>query len=218
MNLVFLGPPGSGKGTQAARLSSKFGLIHLSTGDMLRDAVKRKTLLGQNAEGFMKRGELVPDSLIISMIEAKISDGELSNGFVLDGFPRTIPQAEALGKMFAQNGMKLDRAILLSVPDEEIVKRLSGRFYCPTCNAGYNYPAALPRVDGICDKDGSALQRRPDDDESVVRNRLEVYRLKTRPIEDYYRQHALLCEIDAAKCPDTVFEALSKVVNSQAAR
>jgi adenylate kinase len=218
MNLIFLGPPGSGKGTQAARLSAKLGLVHLSTGDMLREAVKKQTPLGLEAEGFMKRGELVPDSLIVGLIEQKVANGELKSGFILDGFPRTIPQAESLKQMMAKNGIKLDHAVLFDVPDEEIVRRLSGRWHCPTCNAGYNYPMQLPKVDGKCDKDGTQLQRRPDDEESVVRNRLSVYQRQTKPIEDYYRKELLLAEIKADVAPDLVFEALLTVTQAQGKR
>jgi adenylate kinase len=218
MNLIFLGPPGSGKGTQASRLSARLGLVHLSTGDMLREAVKKQTPLGLEAEGFMKRGELVPDSLIVGLIEQKVADGELKSGFILDGFPRTIPQAESLKAMMAKNGVKLDRAVLFDVPDEEIVRRLSGRWHCPTCNAGYNYPSQLPKVDGKCDHDGAQLQRRPDDEESIVRNRLSVYHRQTKPIEDYYRNELLLSEIKADVAPDVVFEALLSVTQAQGKR
>ncbi len=218
MNLVFLGPPGSGKGTQAARLSVKLGLVHLSTGDMLRDAVKKGTPLGQQAEGYMKRGELVPDALIVGLIETRITAGELNSGFILDGFPRTIPQAEALDSMFAKNGIRLHQVVLLSVPDEEIVRRLSGRWHCPTCQTGYNYPMAMPEVAGKCDKDGALLVRRPDDDESVVRNRLDVYKRQTQPIEDYYRQKSLLQEIKADRSPDQVFDSLIAATAAKATR
>lgn len=218
MNLVFLGPPGSGKGTQAARLSSRLGLVHLSTGDMLREAVRKGTPLGHEAEGYMKRGELVPDALIVGVIKDKVTSGELKSGFILDGFPRTIPQAEALKQMFAQNSIPLDHAILFAVPDEEIVRRLSGRWHCPTCNAGYNYPMQLPKVEGKCDKDGAALARRPDDEESVVRNRLDVYKKQTRPIEDFYRKEGLLVEIQADHSPDKVFEELLGLTSGQRTR
>jgi adenylate kinase len=208
MNLIFLGPPGSGKGTQAARLSARLGVVHLSTGDMLREAVKNQTPLGLKAEAYMKRGDLVPDDLIIGLIEQKITDGDLAAGFILDGFPRTIPQAQSLKAMMTKHAIRLDRAVLLDVPDDEIVRRLSGRWHCPICNAGYNYPMHLPKVDGKCDSDGTALQRRPDDEEGVVRNRLEVYKKQTRPIEEFYRSEAVLSEIKADVAPDAVFEAL----------
>jgi adenylate kinase len=215
MNLVFLGPPGSGKGTQAVRLSEKLGLVHLSTGDMLREAVRRATELGRQADEYMKRGELVPDDLIIQLIEAKIASGELDGGFILDGFPRTIPQAAGLKQMLDTNGTRLFKAILFSVDDEEVVKRLSGRWYCPKCSAGYNYPAQLPQVEGRCDHDDSELQRRVDDEETVVRNRLRVYRTQTEPIVDFYRAESILTEIQAQQKPEQVFEDLMKEVSSQ---
>ncbi len=218
MNLLFLGPPGSGKGTQAARLSAKLGVPHLSTGDMLREAVRTGTSLGKQAEGYMSRGELVPDSLIVGLIEDKIKNGELRKGFILDGFPRTIPQAEALKQMLAKNGIALDRAVLFSVPDDEIVRRLSGRWYCPNCNAGYNYPTAVPKVEGKCDNCNSQLARRPDDEESVVRNRLAVYVKQTQPIEAYYRGEGLLVEVNANASPDEVFRSLVQATAAQGIR
>lgn len=215
LNLVFLGPPGSGKGTQAAMLAGKMGIVHLSTGDVLRDAVKRGTELGKKAEGYMTRGELVPDDLIIGLIEDKVKVGGLREGFILDGFPRTIPQAAGLKVMLEHNSITLDAAILFAVDDEEIVKRLSGRWHCPKCSAGYNYPAQIPKVQGRCDKDNAPLQRRPDDEESVVRNRLEVYKKQTKPIEDFYRSESILREIQAQKSPQEVFEAVIKEVSSR---
>ena len=213
MNLVFLGPPGSGKGTQAARLSKKMNIVHLSTGDLLREAVKNGTELGKQAEGYMKKGELVPDSLIIGLIEDKIAAGALRNGFILDGFPRTVPQAESLKAMFAKNSMKLDNAVLIAVSDDEIVQRLSGRWFCPTCQRTYNYPANVPKQEGKCDDDGDTLQRRPDDEEDVVRNRLEVYKKQTQPIEDFYRKESLLVEVRGEDTPDNVFEGILKVLS-----
>ncbi len=216
MNLVFLGPPGSGKGTQAAKLSEKLGLIHLSTGDMLREAVKRATELGRKAEEYMKRGELVPDDLIIGLIQDKLRSGELDGGFILDGFPRTIPQAEGLKQMLENNDISLYKAILFQVDDEEVVRRLSGRWYCPNCSAGYNYPAQMPRTEGRCDNDNTELQRRPDDEEAVVRNRLKVYLKQTKPIEDFYRKESILTEVPAQQPPEDVFAALVKEVSAQA--
>ncbi len=212
MNLVFLGPPGSGKGTQAARLAEAKGLVHLSTGDLLRDAVKQGTELGKEAEGYMKAGELVPDDLIVGLIEDKITSGVLKNGFILDGFPRTIPQAESLMAMLTKNGIEIDKAVLIAVDDDEIVKRLSGRWFCPACQATYNHPAKMPRKDGVCDHDGTELKRRPDDEEAVVRNRLEVYKKQTKQIEEFYRQELLLAEVSGQQSPDEVFESILEVV------
>ena len=214
MNLVFLGPPGSGKGTQALRVAKELNLTHISTGDLLREAVKNQTELGQQAEEFMKSGNLVPDELIVKLIEEKISNGNKGNGIILDGFPRTIPQAESLKKMFEQNQEHLDSAVLLEVSDEEVVKRLSGRWFCPKCNAGYNYPSNRPKQEGLCDSDGQELLRRPDDDEAVVKNRLDVYKKQTQPIEEFYRQESILKEIKGEQQPDTVFQDILAAVTN----
>lgn len=211
-NLIFLGPPGSGKGTQAVRLSRKLGVLHLSTGDMLRENVKADTELGQKAKAFMEKGDLVPDELIVGMIEQKLQSGALANGFILDGFPRTVPQAESLRQMFEDNSMKVDHAVLIAVADEEIIQRLSGRWFCPKCQRTYNYPANVPKQDGQCDDDGEKLQRRPDDEEAVVRNRLDVYKKQTQPIEDFYRNESVLVEINGVGTPDSVFESIVKAV------
>ena len=214
MNLVFLGPPGSGKGTQALRVAKELNLTHVSTGDLLREAVKNKTELGRQAEEFMKSGNLVPDELIVKLIEEKISNGNKGNGVILDGFPRTIPQAESLKKMFEQNQEHLDSAVLLEVSDEEVVKRLSGRWFCPKCNAGYNYPSNRPKQEGLCDSDGEELLRRPDDEEAVVKNRLDVYKKQTQPIEEFYRQESILKEIKGEQQPDSVFEDILAAVKN----
>ena len=214
MNLVFLGPPGSGKGTQALRVAKELNLTHISTGDLLREAVKNQTELGQKADEFMKSGNLVPDELIVKLIEEKISNGNKGNGIILDGFPRTIPQAESLKKMFEQNQEHLDSAVLLEVSDEEVVKRLSGRWFCPKCNAGYNYPSNRPKQEGLCDSDGQELLRRPDDDEAVVKNRLDVYKKQTQPIEEFYRQESILKEIKGEQQPDVVFQDILAAVKN----
>ena len=214
MNLVFLGPPGSGKGTQALRVAKELNLTHISTGDLLREAVKNQTELGQQAEEFMKSGNLVPDELIVKLIEEKISNGNKGNGIIRDGFPRPIPQAESLKKMFEQNQEHLDSAVLLEVSDEEVVKRLSGRWFCPKCNAGYNYPSNRPKQEGLCDSDGQELLRRPDDDEAVVKNRLDVYKKQTQPIEEFYRQESILKEIKGEQQPDTVFQDILAAVTN----
>ncbi len=208
MNLIFLGAPGSGKGTQAVRLAEKINVLHLSTGDLLRAAVKNGTELGKKAEGFMKAGELVPDEVIIGLIEEKQANGDLNNGFILDGFPRTIPQAESLDSMFERVGTKIDNAVLLDVDDEEIINRLSGRMYCGGCSAPYNYPANMPKKEGVCDKCGGELMRRPDDMPEVVKNRLDVYKKQTQPIEDYYRGKSVLLPIAGVGTPNDIFDRL----------
>jgi len=211
MNFIFLGPPGSGKGTQAKRVCGELNILHLSTGDVLRENVKSGTELGLTAKKFMEAGDLVPDAIIVGMIEDKLKNGELDNGFILDGFPRTVPQAEALKTMFAKNNKAIDRAILLDVSDGEVVKRLSGRFYCPTCNAGYNYPAQMPKVEGVCDSDGSKLLRRPDDEEGVVRNRLDVYKKQTEPIVEFYGRESVLTKVQAEGSIDAIYDELLKI-------
>ncbi|MEE9441282.1 MAG: adenylate kinase [candidate division Zixibacteria bacterium] len=210
MNLIFLGAPGSGKGTQAVRLAEKISALHLSTGDLLRAAVKNGTELGKKAEGYMKAGELVPDDIIIGLIEEQQNNGKLKNGFILDGFPRTIPQAEALSEMFERSGAKIDYAVLLDVDDEEIIKRLSGRMYCGDCQSGYNYPANMPKEEGVCDQCGGKLVRRPDDEPEVVKNRLDVYKKQTQPIEDYYKGQSLLLPIPGIGTPNEIFDRIVK--------
>ncbi len=212
MNLIFLGPPGSGKGTQAKVICKELGILHLSTGDLLREGVKNGTDLGMQAKIYMEAGELVPDKLIVDLIEEKLASGTLDNGYILDGFPRTVPQAEALRDMLAKNNSRIDKAILLDVSNEEVIRRLSGRFFCPICNAGYNYPARMPKQEGVCDHDGAELQRRPDDEEDVVKNRLDVYIMQTAPIIDFYRQASLLIEVKAEGALDEITEALLKVI------
>lgn len=186
MNLIFLGPPGSGKGTQAIKIAEKFGLVHLSTGDLLRDAVKTQTELGKRAQGFMSKGELVPDDLIIGLIEVIVLSGELSKGFILDGFPRTIPQAESLKEMFTNHSIKTDHAVLLKVSENTIVERIKGR---------------------------AKIEGRPDDaQEEVVRNRLNVYNEQTRPLEDFYRNESIMREIDGEATPEEVYNSIISAV------
>ena len=213
MNFVFIGPPGSGKGTQASRLAKKLGLAHLSTGEILREAVREKTELGLKAKDFMNAGELVPDNLIVDLIREIITSQDLQDGFILDGFPRTVPQAESLKRMLDETGVRLDKVVLLKVEDDEIVRRLSGRWFCPSCNTGYNYPLHMPEVVGICDNDNTDLQRRPDDEESVVKKRLAVYKEQTEPIIDFYGKASLLTEINGQNEPDTVFSEILSVTN-----
>ncbi len=212
MNLVFLGPPGSGKGTQAMRAAKALKLVHISTGDLLREAVKNKTELGKKVEDIMKMGQLVPDEIVISLIGQKISTIGEAGGFILDGFPRNLSQAESLNFMFVHKKMKLDKAILLKVSDNEVVKRLSGRWHCSKCNSGYNYPRNMPKHEGICDNDGEQLLRRADDEESVVRNRLEVYKKETSPVEQFYRNESVLKEIEGEQIPDKVFQDILTAV------
>ncbi len=205
MNLVILGAPGSGKGTQAARLAVRLAVPHLSTGDMLRAAVRDGTLLGRKAEKFMKAGELVPDDVIVGLIGEKQSSGDLDRGFVMDGFPRTVPQAEALDRLLEATGGGINRAVLLQVDEAEIIRRLSSRLYCRTCQAGFGQTANQPRMSGTCDRCGTILESRPDDSLEVIHNRLRVYKLQSLPVEAYYRTRSILLAITGVGTPDEIF-------------
>jgi len=194
--LILLGAPGSGKGTQARLLAEYLGLVHLSTGDILRDEVRRKTQLGNQASQFMNAGELVPDELILNMIKTKLVFDNMTGGFVFDGFPRTVTQAKMLDRLADEVGARFDRVIDLAVDDEIIVERLTARSVCGVCGAIYNDVWNPPRRAGFCDNDNAVLIRRSDDSESVVRNRLNVYRQQTKPLEEYYDRRALLVKVD----------------------
>jgi len=208
-NLVFLGPPGAGKGTQAKRLAQELGLMHISTGDILRDAVKRGTPLGKKAKEYMDRGELVPDELIVALIEEVMPP---EGGVIFDGFPRTIAQAEALEDMLSRKGKKVDAVVLFDVPDEVVVERLSGRRVCPSCGAVYHIKFNPPKKDEVCDRCGTKLIQREDDREEVVMNRLEVYRKQTAPLIEYYESKGILIRLDASKEIEEIYQELRKVV------
>jgi adenylate kinase len=185
-NLLLFGPPGVGKGTQAARLSKVFGIPHVATGDMLRAAIASYTPLGQRAKGFIDKGQLVPDELVLELLGERLQQPDTARGFLLDGFPRTVPQAEVLGKMLTGYGKSIDRVIVLSAPEEELVKRISGRRTCESCQASYHVTAKPPRVPGVCDRCGGALKQRSDDSEEIIRNRLREFAAKTKPVVDYF--------------------------------
>ncbi len=181
-----LGPPGSGKGTQAARVAGELDMAHISTGDLLREAVKAGSELGKKAEGYMKKGALVPDEVMLGLIEEELS-GLDGRGWLLDGFPRTLGQAEDLSRMLEKLDEKIDKTILIDVEPEVIVRRLTSRRVCPSCNAVYNVESNPPRNEGRCDECGTELVQRPDDEEATVRRRLEVYEEQTAPLIDYYQ-------------------------------
>ena len=212
MNLVFLGPPGAGKGTQAKRLAQEKGLVHISTGDILRDAVKRGTSLGLKAKEFMEKGQLVPDDLIIALIEEVMPP---QGGVIFDGFPRTVPQAQALDDMLERKSLKLSKVILFEVDEETVVERLSGRRTCPSCGAVYHIKFNPPKRDEVCDRCGTSLIQREDDREEVVRNRLRVYREQTSPLIDYYRRKDILVSLDASKDIEQVYADLLRVLNEE---
>lgn len=208
MRIILLGPPGSGKGTQATRLVKRFSIPQISTGDILRESVKRKTELGKKAEVFMNKGELVPDDVVIGIIDDRIKKEDCKKGFILDGFPRTIAQAEALDKI-----TKIDKVIELDLSDETIINRLSNRRQCSKCGTIYGIDIP-PKKEGVCDKCGSSLYQREDDKVEAIKNRLEVYRKQTKPLVDYYRKKGLLVKIDAEKPLLDVLEKIAKAVKT----
>ena len=198
MRLIFLGPPGVGKGTQAEFLAKKYNIPKLSTGDLLRDAVQKKTNLGLEAKGFMDRGELVPDQVVIGLVREKLESPECQKGFLLDGFPRTVPQADQLALILQSSGRTLSRVIYFTIPKEEIVKRISGRRSCPQCKAVYHIQSVPPRKDGYCDGCGAELIQRNDDKPETIESRLSVYHAQTAPLIEYYNSEYLLSELDGS--------------------
>jgi adenylate kinase len=214
MNLILLGPPGAGKGTQAKRLEERHGMVQLSTGDMLRAAIAAGTELGRRAKAIMAAGKLVSDDVMVGMIRERIARPDVAKGFILDGFPRTVPQAEALDTMLAEVGRKLDRVIEMKVDDAALIDRVSGRFSCKICGAAYHDRYNRPKREGVCDVcGGTAFQRRPDDNAETMKTRLAAYYEQTAPILPYYRQKGLLASVDGMAEIDEVtrqIEALLK--------
>lgn len=196
MKLVLLGPPGAGKGTQAAMLIKRFGIPQISTGDMLRAAVKAQSPMGQKAKEFMDAGGLVPDEVVIGIVRERLQEADCQAGFILDGFPRTVGQADALQQTLSGLGKELDAAISLEVDTEALVERLTGRRTCEACGKGFHLKFDPPAADGSCSQCGGKLVQRADDQEATIRNRMAVYHEQTAPLVDYYRQAGLLTEID----------------------
>ena len=212
MKLILVGPPGAGKGTQAVRLVKHFGIPQISTGDILRKAVKDGTELGTLAKQYMDKGELVPDEVVIGIIRERLMEPDCQKGYILDGFPRTIAQAEALDEMLEKMGSRIDHAVNISVADEEIIKRLTGRRTCSECGAGYHVLFDPPKQDGICDKCGGKLIQRDDDKEETIRARLDVYRRQTEPLIRYYEEKGLLRTIPGEGNMEEIFNAILKVL------
>ena len=208
MKLILLGPPGAGKGTQAVRLVEHYKIPQISTGDILRKAVKEGTEMGAMAKGYMDKGALVPDEVVIGIIRDRILEPDCKNGYILDGFPRTIAQAEALDEMLGKMNSHLDHVVNIAVNDEEIVKRLTGRRTCPACGAGYHIQFDPPAKEGVCDKCGGALIQRDDDTEGTIRSRLKVYREQTEPLISFYGTKGLLRTIPGEGGMEEIFNSI----------
>ena len=212
LNLILFGPPGAGKGTQAERLRGDFPLAYIATGDMLRENVKEQTELGVKAKEYMDAGDLVPDDLIVAMAADRLRQDDAQDGFILDGFPRTLDQAQALDEQLSEMGRRVTAVLLIDVPDDEVVRRLSGRRVC--VNSGHNYHVEFdpPKHDNVCDQDGSRLIQRDDDKPDVIRNRLHVYHDKTQPLVEYYDDRGLLRRIDGTRDPADVHGHIRAVI------
>ena len=212
MKIIMLGAPGAGKGTQAKKIAAKYGIPHISTGDIFRANIKNRTELGKKAKTYMDQGLLVPDELVVDLVVDRVKQEDCKNGYVLDGFPRTIPQAEALDKALTDLGEKMDYAIDVDVPDENIVRRMSGRRACVGCGATYHLEYAPTKAEGICDVCGSELVLRDDDQPETVKNRLKVYHEQTQPLIEYYTGKGVLRTVDGTLPMEEVFDAIVKIL------
>ena len=216
LNLILLGPPGAGKGTQAAKLEQDLGMVQLSTGDMLRAAVAARSPVGLEAKAVMDSGGLVSDEIVTGILSERLDQDDVRRGFILDGYPRTAAQAEALDRLLAEKGLSLDHVIELVVDEDALVDRITGRFSCASCGAGYHDRYKQPKVAGTCDVCGSqAFKRRPDDNEATVRNRLAEYRAKTAPILPYYEARGLVRRIDGMASIDQVEAGIEAILAGQ---
>ena len=212
MKIVMLGAPGAGKGTQAKMIAEKYSIPHISTGDIFRANIKEGTPLGLEAKSYMDQGKLVPDELTVKILLDRVAKDDCKNGYVLDGFPRTIPQANVLKEALEKTNDKIDYAINVDVPDENIVRRMSGRRACVTCGATYHIEHVPPKTEGICDKCGSALILRDDDKPDTVLNRLKVYHDQTQPLIDFYNNEGILKEVDGTIDVKDVFDSIVKIL------
>ena len=212
MKIIMLGAPGAGKGTQAKKIAEKYQIPHISTGDIFRANIKGGTELGMKAKTFMDQGMLVPDEITIGMLMDRIGQEDCINGYVLDGFPRTIPQAESLTKALAERGEKVDYAINVDVPDENIINRMGGRRACVGCGATYHVVFNAPKLEDTCDSCGEKLILRDDDKPETVKKRLDVYHEQTQPLIDYYSKKGVLAEVDGTQAMDDVFNAIVNVL------
>jgi adenylate kinase len=214
MRLILMGPPGVGKGTQALKLREALGIPHVSTGDLLRSAVQAGTSLGREAQEYMESGRLVPDDLMGRLVAERLDRPDAAGGFLLDGFPRTVPQVEELDRQLAARSLEIDRVVALMASESEIVRRLSGRRVCPKCGALYHLESRPARSAGVCDSCGTPLVQRPDDTEDVIRERLKVYRDQTLPVLQAYRDRGILEEVDGTGDAGAVAKRLAEVVGA----
>ena len=214
MKLIMLGAPGAGKGTQAKKIAEKYGIPHISTGDIFRANIKNGTELGNKAKSYMEKGLLVPDELTCDLVVDRIAQEDCKNGYVLDGFPRTIPQAEALKAALGKMGTTIDYAINVEVPDENIVKRMGGRRACLACGYTYHVVYNAPKVEDVCDVCGAKLVLRDDDKPETVKKRLDVYHEQTQPLIDFYDKEGVLVEVDGTQNLEDVFQAITKILGA----
>lgn len=214
MKIIMLGAPGAGKGTQADKIAEKYRIPHISTGDIFRANIKNGTELGKKAKTYMDQGMLVPDELTVDLLMDRIAQPDCEKGYILDGFPRTIPQAECLDEALSSRGEKIDYAVNVEVPDENIINRMSGRRACLSCGATYHVAYHAPAKEGICDKCGSDLVLRDDDKPETVKKRLSVYHEQTQPLINYYKKAGVLKEVDGTKPMDTVFADIAEILGA----
>ena len=214
MKIIMLGAPGAGKGTQAKKIAAKYGIPHISTGDIFRANIKNGTELGLKAKSYMDAGGLVPDEITIGMLLERIHQADCENGYVLDGFPRTIPQAESLTEALKKNGESIDFAVNVDVPDENIISRMSGRRACLNCGATYHIVYNAPKKEGVCDACGQELVLREDDKPKTVKKRLDVYHDQTQPLIDYYKKEGVLAEVDGTKDMEEVFQNIAAILGA----
>jgi len=214
MNVIIMGPPGAGKGTQAELIKKAFPIPHISTGDMFREAVSNQTAMGLEAKKYMDAGQLVPDEVTIGVVEERLAQADCAQGFLLDGFPRTLPQAEALDRVLAKMGKKIELALNVFVPQDILLARMTGRVSCSACKTVYNTKFNPPVKEGVCDKCGGELTQRSDDKEETARNRLKVYAEQTQPLLDYYEKQGNLKNVDGDRDPQVVFAEIAQALEN----
>ena len=214
MNVILLGAPGAGKGTQAVRLAEKYNIPHISTGDIFRSNIKGQTPIGIVAKSYIDKGQLVPDEVTIQIVKERLEMDDCKNGYLLDGFPRTIAQAEAFDEMLKELNIKLDVVVNIDVKDDVIISRIINRRLCPSCGRGYNLVTLKPKIEGVCDDCGTPLYQRKDDNEETIKSRLEVYNKQTKPLIEYYEKQNLLLQIDGA---GEISEVAKKIITGMEA-